>query len=105
MSTDLFPQRVVAAFAVASADLQHHHDKHGHVEQKHQAEVTDAGGVEDGFIGNPAADKETPVQTIKEGFKVFSHISHFIIMKLNPALINLRCSKLKRSESALVIPL
>lgn len=74
MSTDLFPQRAFAAFAVASADLQHHHDKHGHVEQKHQAEVTDAGGVEDGFIGNPAADKEThtcPFKLLKRDLRFF----------------------------------
>lgn len=76
MSTDLFPQRAVAAFAVASTDLQHHHDKHGHVEQKHQAEVTDAGGVEDGFIGNPAADKEThtcPFKLLKRDLGFFTH--------------------------------
>lgn len=55
-STDLLAQRAVAAFAVAATDLQHHHDEHGHVEQEHQAEVTDAGGVEDDGTLDPAAE-------------------------------------------------
>lgn len=53
--SDLLAQCAVAAFAVAPADLQHHHDKHGNVEEEHQAEVTDAGGVEDQRRLDPAA--------------------------------------------------
>lgn len=45
--SNLLAQRAVAAFPVASTDLQHHHNKHGNVEEEHQAEITDAGGVED----------------------------------------------------------
>lgn len=56
---DLLPQRAVAAFAVAAADLHHDHDEHGHVEQEHQAEVTHAGGVEDAPVLDPAPAKNT----------------------------------------------
>lgn len=61
--SDLLAQRAVAALAVAAADLQHHHDEHGHVQQKHQAEVTDTGGVEDGLVHDPAAEEETGVSS------------------------------------------
>lgn len=56
--TDLLAQRAVATFAIASADLQHHHHKHGHIEQEHQAEVANAGGVEDDRTLDPAAEEK-----------------------------------------------
>lgn len=59
VNVHLLSQRAVAAFAVASADLQHHHDEHGDVQQEHHAEVTDAGDVEDNWILDPAAEERT----------------------------------------------
>lgn len=56
--TNLLAQRAVAAFAIASADLQHHHHKHGRIEQEHQAEVADAGDVEDYRTLDPAAEEK-----------------------------------------------
>lgn len=62
--TDLLSQRAVAAFAVAAADLHHHHDEHGHVQQKHQAEVSNTGGVEDDWTVDPAADERKKIRDI-----------------------------------------
>lgn len=58
----LLSQRAVAAFAVAAADLQHHHNEHGDVQQEHHAEVTDAGDVEHHRILDPAAEERTHTQ-------------------------------------------
>lgn len=58
LSADLLSQGAVAAFAVAAADLHHHHDEHGHVEQEHQAEVTHTGGVEDALVLDPTAERK-----------------------------------------------
>lgn len=62
--SDLLAQRAVAAFAVAAADLQHHHDEHGDVEQEDQAEVTHAGGVEDRRRLDPAAAGQRQSTTV-----------------------------------------
>lgn len=75
LDTDLLLQRAVAAFAVAAADLPHHHDEHGHVQQKHQTEVTDAGGVEDAFILDPAAGERGHKHTNSEPCVLMNCIS------------------------------
>lgn len=62
VNVHLLSQRAVAAFAVAAADLQHHHNEHGDVQQKHHAEVTDAGDVEHHRILDPAAEERTHTQ-------------------------------------------
>lgn len=65
LMADLLSEGAVAAFAIAAADLHHHHDEHGHVEQEHQAEVTHTGGVEDALLLDPTPErKQTSAESL-----------------------------------------
>lgn len=76
VSTDLFSQGAVAAFAVAAADLHHHYDEHGHVEQEHQAEITNAGCVENTLLLDPTPERKHATQEASAKSLVASVTSH-----------------------------
>lgn len=61
-------KRAVVPFSVPAADLHHHHDEHGHVQEEDGAEVGHTRDVEHHLTSDPAAD-HTP------GIRITSLIS------------------------------
>lgn len=86
--THLLTQCTVAALAIASADLQHDHHEHGHVEKEDQTEEAHTGGVEEQWAKQPAAT-HTHTQTDRDsetGSQVSTHtlLSSYSQLRASP---------------------